>query len=161
MTKFGILWYTDFRGIAYAQNNGIVVIPLFTNEKEAQSVSKIIQDWETRFIVVTFIEMPNGDYCFVCYQDPKTSYTKSNFGLYRSSMSQQGHYSQAKLEIQKNLPRIQIAYSLEPTNVSTYREISPIISIGKCRIILESDLTKKEYFYEKIAHQVSGGYKIE
>jgi len=155
-----MLW-SPIDGIAYAQDNGIIVFVAFTDEKEAQRISRIVDGWNENFTIMTFVEWPNDEYSLVYYQDPKMSFDKINHGLFGSTYDQNHGYNQIKSIIQKTKPDIQIIYASDLSDVSTYKKTSTRNSIGKCRIISKSDLTNQEYFYEKTAHEVSGGYKIE
>ena len=161
MTEFAIAFYPDFYGLVWVNENGrIVVCPLFEDKKNAQDATKTVEAWNEKRTIATFIERPNGDYSFIFYQNPKFSFEKGNMAFYRSTMQQSGHYSQVREKLQSEQIYFQFLYASDVKKPDSYEEISNIIPIGTCRVINESELSNEEYYVEKYAHQISGGYDV-
>ncbi len=100
--EFASLWYPDFEGMAYAEDDeGLLLCPYFFERGKAIFVSEKIKDWNENFINITFIEVKNNEYEFVCYEQPQASRNPITFGLYRSDMDQNGGYSQFKDRFQE------------------------------------------------------------
>jgi len=153
-TNFAQFWFPDFLGIAYGFDNGkLMISPYFDDKEKAQHVYSKIEGWNPKFIRVRFIEYGSDNYFFIAYQNPKTSYDKINFGLYRSSMDKHGNYSKAKERIQNEKCVLSIVYSTTPTDPSTFQNIGVTLDIGDCRIINEAELESTDYTIEKWAHE--------
>jgi len=153
-TNFGQFWYPDFIGVAYVfENGGLVICPYFDDEKKARDVYSKIESWNPKFVRVRFIEYGSESYAFIAYQNPKTSFVKLNFGLYRSSMSRQGHYSTAKNKIQTENCALSIVHSPNPTDPKSFRDVGIPIKIGDCKVINEAELESTDYLIEKWAHE--------
>jgi len=126
---------------------------------KAVYVSKRIEEWNQNFINFTFIEVKNNEYEIVCYQSPQAS-KPSSFGLYRSSMNQNGMYKNFKDRFQENL-RLQIMFIKDP-ETGKGEPIGPSLKIKKVERITEDNLLYQEiltdypldypYIYENIAH---------
>ncbi len=162
MTYFGMVWYPEFYGLSWMNPPGQLIIgPVFEDENEAKKMAENIESWKENFTRITFIERSNGEYSFVCYQDPKISSSKANLGMYRSSMEQSATYSKVKPMFDERDIFVQIVYATNPKDPSTYKMISSPVKISRLRVITEEDLKSQEYALEKTAHETSGGYKID
>jgi len=154
--SFEIEWHGNFYGISWAyEKDRLVVSTVFEDKKEAIEIAKEIKDWSDKFTRLTIIEKENGEYSICCYQDPQISKSEKNIGLYRTGMRQSGGYEQVKPMIEEKSPLLQIAYAADVRDMNTYEQISRLVPIRKCRIILEKDLKKQEYFYERTAEKLN------
>jgi hypothetical protein len=154
--SFEIEWHGNFYGISWAyEKDRLVVSTVFEDKKEAIEIAKEIKDWSDKFTRLTIIEKENGEYSICCYQDPQISKSEKNIGLYRTGMRQSGGYEQVKPMIEEKSPLLQIAYAADVRDMSTYEQISRLVPIRKCRIILEKDLKKQEFFYERTAEKLN------
>ena len=152
--SFDIVWHDNFYGISWAyEKDRLVVSIVFEDKDEAAQIVKKVEMWSDKFTRLTIIEKQNGEYSLCCYQDPQISKTKTNIGLYRTGMIQAGGYEQVKPLILSRPPLLQIAYAKDVRDMSTYEQISCLVTMRKCRIISENDLKKQEFFYEKTAEQ--------
>ncbi len=160
--NFASLWYPDFEGMAYAEDDkGLLLCPYFFERGKAVFVSKKIKDWNENFINITFIEVKNNEYEFVCYEQPQASRNPITFGLYRSGMDQNGGYSQFKDRFQNNV-RLQILFAKDRQSLQDAEEISSPLKIKKIELISENDLRYDElppsmemdyqYYWENLAH---------
>ena|SRR2546427_3006959 len=151
MTEFGFLWYVDFSGMMYAWNeNEVIVGPHFPNTTDAQKIyDNHISKWNSRYVHITFIEDAD-EYEFVCYQDPKFSYDKINFGFYRSSMNKTGHYSAVRDRIPKECKLV--IFHDNPPNINNM--IGVPMSVGNAKIISVGEV--KTNTYEYFARKSSG-----
>ena len=151
---FEIKWQRNFYGISWAyEKDRLVISTVFEDKKEAIDIAKKVNDWSDKFVRLTIIERENGEYSICCYQDPQISKNEKNIGLYRTGMPQSGGYEQVKPMIKEKSPLLQIAYASDVRDMNTYEQISRLVLIRKCRIILEKDLKKQEFFYEKTAEK--------
>ena len=154
MSSFDIDWRGNFYGIYWAyEKDRLVVSTVFEDKDEALLLGKEVETWSDKFTRMTIIEKNSDEYAICCYQDPQISKSKKNLGLYRSGMRQANGYDQVKPMIEERSPLLQIAYAADVRVISTYEQISRFVPIRKCRIIKESDLKKREYFFEKQAHE--------
>ena len=150
--SFEIDWHMNFYGISWAyEKDRLVVSTVFEDKKEAMIMAREVEDWNDKFTRLTIIEKENGEFAICCYQDPQMSKTGNHLALFRTGMRQNGGYEQAKPMIEEKTPLLQIAYAADVRDMSTYEQISRLVSIRKCRIISEKDLKKQEYYYEKNA----------
>ncbi len=83
----------------------------------------------------------------------KGSYDKINFGLYRSSMSRDGHYSKVKDKLQNGKCALSIVHSTNVKDPSTFKEIGETFDIGDCKVITDAELQSQDYLIEKWAHE--------
>lgn len=161
---FANLWYPDFRGISYlTDTSGILFAPYFLEREKALYVSKKIEEWNEKFVTVTFITLKDGTYEFVCYEQPMAAKDPLLFGLYRSSMEQNGFFSKFKPRFQEE-PRLQIVYIKNIDNPSDLEPIGSSIKINKVEIVSEDDLPSTDdlggisfdapYYWESIAHRL-------
>lgn len=155
------LWYPDFEGIAYIEDqDSLIICPYFLERGKALFVSEKIKAWNENFINITFIEVKNNEYEFVCYENLQASREPITFGLYRSGMNQNGGYRKFKDSLQKN-PRLQILFMENPST----QEAEPIgssLKVKKVECISEDDLRYNvmpsemdldyPYYWENIAH---------
>ena len=159
---FANLWYPDFGGIAYHEyESGMLITPYFLERGKALYVSKKIEEWNEKFVNVTFIILKNGTYEFVCYEQPIVAKNPLLFGLYRSEMDQNGVFSKVKHLFQKN-PRLQIIYIENIDNPSDIESIGSSIKINKLEIVSEDNLHitdnvydikfDSQYYWESLAH---------
>ncbi len=154
MSSFDIDWRGNFYGIYWAyEKDRLVVSTVFEDKDEALLLGNEVETWSDKFTRMTIIEKNSDEYAICCYQDPQISKSKKNLGLYRSGMRQANGYDQVKPMIEERSPLLQIAYAADVRVISTYEQISRFVPIRKCRIIKESDLKKREYFFEKQAHE--------
>ena len=154
MASFDIDWRGNFYGIYWAyEKDRLVVSTVFEDKDEALLLGNEVETWSDKFTRMTIIEKNSDEYAICCYQDPQISKSKKNLGLYRSGMRQANGYDQVKPMIEERSPLLQIAYAADARVISTYEQISRFVPIRKCRIIKESDLKKREYFFEKQAHE--------
>ena len=154
MSLFDIDWRGNFYGIYWAyEKDRLVVSTIFEDKDEALLLGNEVETWSDKFTRMTIIEKNSDEYAICCYQDPQISKSKKNLGLYRSGMRQANGYDQVKPMIEERSPLLQIAYAADVRVISTYEQISRFVPIRKCRIIKESDLKKREYFFEKQAHE--------
>ena len=154
MSLFDIDWRGNFYGIYWAyEKDRLVVSTVFEDKDEALLLGNEVETWSDKFTRMTIIEKNSDEYAICCYQDPQISKSKKNLGLYRSGMRQANGYDQVKPMIEERSPLLQIAYAADVRVISTYEQISRFVPIRKCRIIKESDLKKREYFFEKQAHE--------
>ncbi len=154
MSLFDIDWRGNFYGIYWAyEKDRLVVSTVFEDKDEALLLGDEVETWSDKFTRMTIIEKNSDEYAICCYQDPQISKSKKNLGLYRSGMRQANGYDQVKPMIEERSPLLQIAYAADVRVISTYEQISRFVPIRKCRIIKESDLKKREYFFEKQAHE--------
>ena len=152
--SFDIQWKNNFYGISWAyEKDRIVVSTVFEDKEEAISIAKEIEDWSDKFTRLTIIEKENDEFAMCCYQDPQISKNQQHLGLFRTGMRQSGGYEQAKPMIEEKSPLLQIAYAADVRDMTTYEQISRLVSIRKCRIISEKELKKQEFFYEKTANE--------
>lgn len=150
--SFEINWYGNF-GILWAyEKDRFVVSTVFEDKEKAISIAKEIETWSERFTRLTIIEKKDDEYAICCYQDPQISKSDKNIGLFRTGMRQSSGYEQVKPMIEERSPLLQIAYAADIIDMSTYEEISKLVTLRKCRIISEKDLKKQEFFYEKTAN---------
>ena len=150
--SFEIDWHMNFYGISWAyEKDRLVVSTIFEDKKEAMIMAREVEDWNDKFTRLTIIEKDNGEFAICCYQDPQMSKTGNHLGLFRTGMRQNGGYEQAKPMIEEKTPLLQIAYAADVRDMSTYEQVSRLVSIRKCRIISEKDLKRQEYYYEKNA----------
>ena len=156
--KFAQFWYPDFIGIAYAEKNGnLLVCPYFDNLGKANHVLSKIRNWNPNFTRVRFIEYNRDDYAIVIYENPKASYEKINFGLYRSHMRQEPNYLKYKNRILKGNCRLLLLFSKDPTNISKFKSVGESLRIKDCKIINESELESTDYSIERWAHETCKG----
>ncbi len=154
MSSFDIDWRGNFYGIYWAyEKDRLVVSTVFEDKDEALLLGNEVETWSDKFTRMTIIEKNSDEYAICCYQDPQISKSKKNLGLYRSGMRQANGYDHVKPMIEEKSPLLQIAYAADVRVISTYEQISRFVPIRKCRIIKESDLKKREYFFEKQAHE--------
>jgi hypothetical protein len=154
MSSFDIDWRENFYGIYWAyEKDRLVISTVFEDKDEALLLGKEVETWSDKFTRMTIIEKNSDEYAICCYQDPQISKSKKNLGLYRSGMRQANGYDQVKPMIEERSPLLQITYAADVRVISTYEQISRFVPIRKCRIIKESDLKKREYFFEKQAHE--------
>ena len=154
--SFDIQWKNNFYGISWAyEKDRIVISTVFEDKEEAISIAKEIEDWSDKFTRLTIIEKENDEFAMCCYQDPQISKNQKQLGLFRTGMRQSGGYEQAKPMIEEKSPLLQIAYAADVRDMTTYEQISRLVSIRKCRIISEKELKKQEFFYEKTANEYS------
>ena len=68
---FSAIWYADFVGIGYIQNNeGWHVFPIFTNQSDAKQLwDKYIEPLEEENLRMRFIEL-EAEYKFILYSFP-------------------------------------------------------------------------------------------
>ena len=152
--SFDIQWKNNFYGISWAyEKDRIVISTVFEDKEEAISIAKEIEDWSDKFTRLTIIEKENDEFAMCCYQDPQISKNQQHLGLFRTGMRQSGGYEQAKPMIEEKSPLLQIAYAADVRDMTTYEQISRLVSIRKCRIISEKELKKQEFFYEKTANE--------
>ena len=152
--NFGQFWYADFIGIAYAFENGnLVICPYFDDKEKAKHVYSKIEGWNPKFVRVRFMEYGSDSYAFIAYQNPKTSYDKVNFGLYRSSMDRHGHYSKARERLLSDKLKLAIAYTKTPNEPGTFQPIGDDLDIGDCKVISEAELESIDYQIEKWADE--------
>ncbi len=157
-TNFAQFWFPDFIGIAYGvENENIMLSPYFDDLDKAKYVSSKIENWKPNFIRVRFIEYNTDDYAFIAYENPKGSYEKINFGLYRSSMNQKANYSIFKDKIQRNNCKLEILFSEDVNNPSKFKPVGNSLSINDCRILNEAELESSDYPIEKWAHETCRG----
>ena len=150
--SFDIIWHKNFYGTSWAyEKDRLVVSIVFEDKDEAVRIAEKVKQWSEKFTRLTIIEKENGEYSLCSYQDPQISKTKTNIGLFRTGMIQAGGYEQVKPLILEKPPLLQIAFAKDVRDMKTYEQISPLITLRKCRIISESDLKKQEFFYEKAA----------
>ena len=151
--SFSIHWHMNFYGISWAyEKDRLVVSTVFEDKKEAIFIAKKIEGWSDKFTRLTIIEKDNDEFAICCYQDPQISKTSDHIGLFRTGMRQSGGYIQAKPMIEEKSPLLQIAYASDVRDMNTYEQISRLVPMRKCRIIIEKDLKKQEFFYEKNAN---------
>jgi hypothetical protein len=151
--SFEINWNRKFYGISWAyEKDRLVISMVFEDKEEAISIAKEIEDWSDRFTRLTIIEKDNDEFAICSYQDPQISKSSKNIGLFRTGMKQSSGYEQVKPMIEERAPLLQIAYAADVRDMSTYEQISRLVSIRKCRIITEKDLKRQEFFYEKTAN---------
>jgi len=145
------LWYPDFKGIMYAgDEKGLIIGPHFSEKSTAQKIfDDHISKWNSKFVYITFIE-DVSEYEFVCYQDPKSSFSKINFGFYRSSMNKEGNYSKSRDEIKSSGCRLGLFY--EGSN--GFEVLGEPIEVNSVKIISTQDVDSNSY--EAIARKVSG-----
>ena len=149
---FTNLWYPDFVGMAYGvSGNNLLIAPYFDNRGKATYVYHKTAEWNPKFVKARFIEYGNDEYAFVCYQDPKISFTKFNFGLYRSSMQRTGNYSNARDQIKSGTIDLGIVFAKNIHDFSSYEPLGESIHITDCKILTESEL--EEHTLEKFAHR--------
>ncbi len=154
MSSFDIDWRGNFFGIYWAyEKDRLVVSTVFEDKDEALLLGNEVETWSDKFTRMTIIEKNSDEYAICCYQDPQISKSKKNLGLYRSGMRQANGYDQVKPMIEERSPLLQIAYAADVRVISTYEQISRFVPIRKFRIIKESELKKREYFFEKQAHE--------
>ncbi len=152
-TRFGQFWYPDFLGIAYAGEKGkFLICPYFDDKEKAEYVYSKIKDWNPKFIRVRFIEYGSDEYAFVGYQNPKASYEKITFGLYRSSMDRKSNYSKFKNRIQEGNCGLLLLYTPDPNEPNKCEDVGSILNIQDCKIIDEAELQGSDYPLEKWAH---------
>jgi hypothetical protein len=160
MTYVETLWYPDFEGLSYFEDqDGLLLSPYFLERGKAVYVSNKIEEWNQNFINFTFIEVKNNEYEIACYQTPQAS-KPSAFGLYRSGMNQNDGYKNYKDRFQENL-RLQIMF-IKDLKTSEGEPIGPSLKIKKVERITEDNLLYHElltsypidypYVYENIAH---------
>ncbi len=156
--NFAQFWYPDFIGIAYSEENGkFLICPYFDDKEKANLVYSKIQIWNPKFIRVRFIEYGSEEYAFIGYQNPKSSYDKLNFGLYRSSMRRDGFYSKAKNRLQNEKCGLKVRYSTTPTDPYSFETIGEALEIGDCKVIIEAELESNDYVIERWAHEICKG----
>ena len=153
--SFEIDWHGNF-GILWAyEKDRFVISTVFEDKEEALSIAKEVEKWSERFTRLTIIEKDDDEYAICCYQDPQISKSDKNIGLFRTGMRQSSGYEQVKPMIEERSPLLQIAYAVDIIDMSTYEQISKLVSLRKYRIISEKDLKKQEFFYEKSANSQS------
>lgn len=140
------LWYPKFEGVAYLKeptNDDMIFAPYVIKREDGVYISKKIQGWNSDFIRITFIEVSNNEYEFICYEDQTLTMTPFSFGLYRSSMNQNGSYAQFK-EYFNNNPRLQILHML---NLETKdgKLLGESLPVSKVDVIAEDDLQYKDF----------------
>ncbi len=151
--SYEINWNRKFYGILWAyEKDRFVISMVFEDKEEAISIAKEVEDWSDKFTRLTIIEKDNDEFAICSYQDPQISKSRKNIGLFRTGMKQSSGYEQVKPMIEERAPLLQIAYAADVRDMSTYEQISRLVSIRKCRIITEKDLKRQEFFYEKTAN---------
>lgn len=143
--KFGILWYPGFTGLFYAEDdeNNIVVGPYFEDPNEAKMIfDDHVSTWNEKFVKIVFVE-DKDEYEFICYQDPQVSYSKANFGFYRSSMSQSGFYSRFKDRMIRGCKFV--IFTKNNSNTAIPNTLDPPIKVANIQILKSDEVDPNTY----------------
>ena len=110
-TKFGTIWLPEIHRLVYIKDkNSLVVGPEFYDKFDATAAyEEYISKWNRKSIKMQFI-VDEESYEFMCYQDPKTSHSKTNLCLYKDLLNKNGVFLKEREVIERQGCKLGVHY---------------------------------------------------
>ena len=140
-TKFGTIWLPELEGLLYGKDkDGLIAGPQFFDKYDATiAYEEYVSKWNQKSVNIVFIEDKDA-YEFLCYQDPKKSYSKTSLCLYKDALGTNGVFLKQKENIRRSGCRLGIYYKT-PTG---FKRMGIPFS-ADVKIISEKDIISGSY----------------